>query len=153
MISTKVSRVINASRKAIYRVLVDPVEFALWRVADGMTALIRIDTRPGGRYRMSLTYADPRGAPGKTTADTDTFEGRFVELVPDEKVVEAIVFETDDPKFAGEMTQTISLADVEGGTEVTILHENLPAGVRPEDNELGTAMSLGKLAALIETQL
>jgi len=45
------------------------------------------------------------------------------------------------------------LADVAGGTEVTILHENLPAGVRPGDNELGTGMSLRKLAALVETQL
>ena len=48
------------------------------------------------------------------------------------------------------MTLTCSLADVEGGTLVTMLHENLPAGVRPEDNQLGTTMALRKLAALVE---
>jgi uncharacterized protein YndB with AHSA1/START domain len=153
MTSTKVSRVIKASRKAIYRALIDPAALAAWRVPDDMTArLHEFDAREGGRYRMSLTYANPQGAPGKTSADTDTFQGLFITLVPDEKIVEAIVFEADDPKFAGRMTQTTSLADVEGGTEVTILHENLPVGVRPEDNELGCAMSLRKLATLIETQ-
>jgi uncharacterized protein YndB with AHSA1/START domain len=151
MTSTKVSRIIAAPCKAIYCALTDPEALARWRVPDGMTAKMHeFDARPGGRYRMSLTYTDAKGAPGKTTADTDTFEGRFVELVPDEKIVEAIVFEADDAKFAGEMIQTSSLADAEGGTLVTILHENLPAGVRPEDNELGTTMALAKLAALVE---
>ena len=151
MTSTRVSRIIAAPRKAIYHALTDPEALARWRVPDGMTAKMHeFDARPGGRYRMSLTYADPKGAPGKTTADTDTFEGRFVELIPDEKVAEAIVFEADDAKFAGEMIQTTRLADAEGGTLVTILHEHLPAGVRPEDNELGTTMALRKLAALVE---
>ena len=73
-----------------------------------------------------------------------------MELVPDEKVVEAIVFEAEDAKFGGVMTLTSSLADTDGGTLVTMVHENLPTGVRPEDNELGTAMSLRKLATLVE---
>ena len=151
MASTEVSRVIAAPRKAIYRALTDPAALVKWRVPDGMTARMHeFDARPGGRYRMSLTYSDAKGAPGKTTADTDTFEGRFVELVPDEKIVEVIVFEADDAKFAGEMTMTTSLADTEGGTLMTILHENLPTGVRPEDNELGTTMSLRKLAEFVE---
>ena len=151
MTSTKVSRVIKASRKAIYRVLTDPEALARWRVPDDMMGKMHeFDLRPGGRYRMSLTYTDPKGAPGKTSADTDTFEGRFVELIPDEKVVEAIVFEAEDAKFGGVMTLTSSLADADGGTLVTMEHENLPAGVRPEDNELGTTMSLTKLAAFFE---
>jgi len=151
MTSTKVSRVIKASRKAIYRALTDPDALATWRVPDDMTGRVHeFDLRPGGRYRMSLTYTDPKDAPGKTSADTDTFEGRFVELIPDERVVEDIVFEADDAKFGGVMTMTTSLADAAGGTLVTMLQENLPAGVRPEDNELGTTMSLRKLAALVE---
>ncbi|HEX4505032.1 MAG TPA: SRPBCC family protein [Alphaproteobacteria bacterium] len=150
MTSTKVSRVIKASRKAVYRALTDPGALAAWRVPDDMTAEMHaFDLRPGGRYRMSLTYTDPKGRPGKTTANTDTFEGRFVELVPDERVVEAVVFEADDTKFAGEMTLTTSLADIDGGTLVTMVHENLPAGIRPEDNELGTSMALSKLGALL----
>jgi hypothetical protein len=51
---------------------------------------------------MSLTYQDPEQSPGgKTSEGTDTFEGRFLELIPDEKIVEVIEFESQDPRFAG----------------------------------------------------
>lgn len=150
MTTTKVSRIIKASRKDIYRAFIDPTVLAKWRAPDGMTARVHeFDAQPGGRYRMSLTYTDGSGR-GKTSSDTDTFEGRFVDLVPDEKIVEAVDFESDDPGFAGTMTMTTLLAEAVGGTEVTVLSENLPAGIRPEDNELGCRMSLRNLARLVE---
>jgi hypothetical protein len=37
--------------------------------------------------------------------------GRFVKLVPNERVVEVVKFETSDPAMRGEMTITISLAE------------------------------------------
>ena len=119
---------------------------------DNMTAQVHVfEAREGGAYRMSLTYRDPRQSPvGKTSEDTDTFQGRFVELVPDEKIVEAIEFDWRDPKFAGEMKMTTLLADADGGTEVTILCHDLSRVIRPEDNEEGTRQSLRKLAALLE---
>ena len=45
---------------------------------------------------------------------------------------------------------TVSLADADGGTEITILCEDLPKGIRPEGNELGCKESFQKLAALLE---
>jgi uncharacterized protein YndB with AHSA1/START domain len=151
--STKVSRIIKAPRHAVYKACLDPGALAKWRVPENMTAHVHaFDAREGGTYRMSLTYQDPQQSPGgKTSKDTDTFQGRFVELVPDEKIVEAIEFESQAPGFAGEMTMTTRLADADGGgTEVTILCEDLPAGIRPQDNETGTRQSLHKLAALLE---
>jgi hypothetical protein len=44
----------------------------------------------------------------------------------------------------------VSLADVDRGTEVAVLWEDIPEGIRPEDNEMGCKESLQKLAALIE---
>ncbi len=100
---------------------------------------------------MSLTYQDPEHSPsGKTSDDRDTFQGRFVKLVPYERIVESVAFESEDPAFAGEMTITWTLADVGAGTEVSVLCEDIPAGVRPEDNETGSRSSLQKLAAFIE---
>ena len=64
--------------------------------------------------------------------------------------MEAIEFETQDPGFAGEMTMTVRLAEVNGGTEVSLFYENVPSGIRPEDNEMGSRQSLEKLAALVE---
>ena len=108
------------------------------------------DAREGGTFRISLTYDDPTQA-GKTDAATDTFHGRFVRLVPDTEVVQAVEFETDDPAMQGEMTITYRLDDApDGGTTVTGIHEGVPPGVRPEDNELGWHMSMAKLAALVE---
>jgi uncharacterized protein YndB with AHSA1/START domain len=75
---------------------------------------------------------------------------RFVELVPDERVVEIDEFETDDPVLRGEMRMTISLEDVADGTEVVGVHEGIPAGVALADNELGWQSALSRLAALVE---
>jgi uncharacterized protein YndB with AHSA1/START domain len=119
-------------------------------VPDGMTSTVHsFDAREGGGFRISLTYDEPTNA-GKTNARTDTFRGRFVRLVPDSEVVQAIEFETDDPALAGEMTVAYELADTDGETELVGLHENLPAGLSPAENEAGWSMSLDKLAALVE---
>jgi uncharacterized protein YndB with AHSA1/START domain len=150
--STKVSRIIKAPRRAVYRACLDPQSVAAWRVPDTMTAEVQVfEAREGGTYRMSFTYRGPQQGPGgKTSDDTDTFQGRFVELVPDEKIVKAVVFDSCDSQFAGEMKITTSLADTAGGTEITVLCQDIPPGVRPEDNEEGTKQALRKLAALLE---
>jgi len=108
------------------------------------------DARQGGSFRISLRY-DAQTGTGKTTADTDTFHGRFLKLVPDERVVQTVEFETRDPAMRGEMTITISLADADGGTDLIAVHEHLPPGLSAADNEAGWRMSLAKLAALVET--
>ena len=108
------------------------------------------DAREGGTFRVSLTYDAPADT-GKTSAQTDTYHGRFVRLVPGEEVVQVVEFETADPALQGEMTITFTLAEAaDGGTDVVGVHENLPPGVPPEDNELGWSMSLSKLAQLVE---
>jgi uncharacterized protein YndB with AHSA1/START domain len=107
------------------------------------------DAREGGAFRISLTYDAPTGA-GKSTAHTDTYHGRFIRLVPDEEVVEVVEFETADPALQGEMTITISLAEADGGTEILAVHDRLPPGLSPADNETGWRSSLAKLAALVE---
>jgi uncharacterized protein YndB with AHSA1/START domain len=107
------------------------------------------DALEGGRFRVSLTYDAPT-ATGKTAAHTDTYHGQFVKLVPNEQVVEAFEFETTDPTLVGEMTITTTLVDADGGTDVVLVHEGIPNGVPPADNETGTRMALDNLAALVE---
>jgi hypothetical protein len=107
---------------------------------------------------MSLTYLESEHpAPGKTSSDTDTFEGTFAELVPDERLVEMIEFDSPDPLYAGQLMITTSLSDAEPGsglgdvaTIVTVRCEGIPPGVALHDNETGTAQSLAKLARLLE---
>ena len=150
MTSTQISYHVKAPRQAVFRALIDAHAVQAWMVPDGMTSEIhQFDAREGGSFRVSLTYDAPTGT-GKTTAHTDTYHGRFVTLVPDEQVVRVVEFETADPGMGGEMTISMSLLDADGGTEIVAVHDNLPPGVSPADNELGWRMSLGKLAALVE---
>jgi uncharacterized protein YndB with AHSA1/START domain len=147
---TRITLHVNAPRASVYRALLDAQAVATWMVPDGMSSHVHaFDAREGGAFRISLTYDAPTGT-GKTTAQTDTFHGRFVKLVPNEQVVEAVEFETADPAMQGEMTITITLADANGGTDLLAVHDNLPPGLSPADNETGWRMSLGKLAALVE---
>jgi len=136
----------------VYAVLLDPVAVQQWMVPDGMTSEVHeFDAREGGAFRISLTYDEPTRS-GKTSAHTDTHHGRFVRLVPEIEVVQLVEFETDDPELRGEMTISYTLTDVGDGTDVVSIHEGIPAGVSPADNELGTTMALDKLARLAETE-
>jgi uncharacterized protein YndB with AHSA1/START domain len=150
MTATRISRRVNAPRPKVYHALLDPRAVATWMVPTGMTSQVHaFDPREGGVFRISLTYDAPTGT-GKTTAHTDAYHGRFVKLVPDEEVVEVVEFETADPDMQGEMTITISLVEADGGTEVLAVHDRLPPGLSPADNEAGWRSSLAKLAALVE---
>jgi uncharacterized protein YndB with AHSA1/START domain len=148
--STRIGLHVKAPRANVYRAFLDARAVATWMVPPGMTSHMHaFDAREGGSFRISLTYDEPTGT-GKTTAQTDTFHGRFVKLVPDEQVVETVEFETSDPAMRGEMTITITLADADGGTDLLAVHDGLPPGLSSADNELGWQLSLAKLAALVE---
>jgi uncharacterized protein YndB with AHSA1/START domain len=150
MSSTRVTQRVNAPRAAVYRALLDADSVRTWMVPTGMTSEVHeFDPREGGAFRISLSYDAPTGT-GKTTAHTDTYHGRFVELVPDRRVVQRLEFETTDPGMQGEMEITFDLVDVDGATEVVAVHDRLPPGLSPADNELGWRISFGKLAALVE---
>lgn len=150
MSSTRVSLHIEAPRPRVYAALTDPGAIAQWKVPNGMTLVVHaFEAREGGKYRISLTYEEP-GAAGKTSAHTDTYHGYFKELVLNERVVEVMEFETSNPEMQGEMTSTIELSDERAGTRLVAVHEGVPPGVAPEDNEAGWRMSLGKLAKLVE---
>ena len=141
---------IDAPPARVYAALLDPDLIARWRVPDGMRSEIHeFDARVGGRFRVSLTYDAP-DAVGKSSAHTDTYHGHFEQLVPGQRVVECVEFETDDPQMHGEMRITTELVAEGTGTRLTAVHENLPAGIPPADNEAGWHDSLTKLAMLLQ---
>src|SRR4051794_23754659 len=109
------SRVIAAPPASVYAALVDREALEAWLPPGGMTGRFdRFDPWPGGSYRLVLTYADASEAPGKATADSDVVEARFVDIVHDARVVQAVDFVSDDPAFAGTMTMTWEVTAVDG---------------------------------------
>lgn len=149
---TRTSRIIRAGREELYAAFLDPAALIDWLPPAEMTGEIHeFDARVGGGYRMSLFYPpDERTFRGKTSDREDMVNVRFVELTPPRRIVEAVSFVTADPAICGEMTMTATFEEVAGGTEVTLVFKNLPPGLRPEDNEAGSRLSLEQLARRFE---
>jgi uncharacterized protein YndB with AHSA1/START domain len=147
-----VSRIIKAPRQRVYAAFLDADAVGAWLPPKGMRAQVHaFEPRAGGAYEMTLTYLSTRDRPrGKTTDDSDTVRGRFAELVPDERIVQVVAFDSADAAFADAMTITWSFADVPGGTEVTVDCENAPAAVRHQDHETGVRSTLANLAVYVE---
>jgi uncharacterized protein YndB with AHSA1/START domain len=142
------SRVVPTTPDRVYSALVDPAALVQWLPPAGMVARFdRYDARPGGGYRMVLTFAEDHPSAGKATADSDVVEARFVELVPGVRVVQAVQFESEDPAYAGTMTMTWSLEPVGSDTRVEIRAEDVPPGISAEDHAAGLQSSLRNLAA------
>jgi uncharacterized protein YndB with AHSA1/START domain len=147
----RVSRVIAAPPAIVYRALLNREALERWLPPDGMRGRVeRWDPRPGGGFRMVLTYLDPTDSPGKSSAATDVIDVAFGDLVPSELVVQRAVFEADDPSYAGTMTMTWHLAATAAGTEVTVTATDVPPGIDQADHEAGIASSLANLASYVE---
>jgi uncharacterized protein YndB with AHSA1/START domain len=149
---TRTSRVIRARPEELYEAFMDPAALVAWLPPAEMTGEIHaFDARVGGGYRMSLFYPpNERVFRGKTSDREDRVIVRFVELTPPRRIVEAVSFVTTDPSFFGEMTMTATFEEMSGGTEVTLVFKNLPPGLRAEDNEAGSRLSLEQLARRFE---
>ncbi|WP_454818882.1 SRPBCC family protein [Labrys neptuniae] len=142
---------IAATAGVIYRAFVDPKAWPQWLPPDGMTGqILEFDLRVGGTYRMALAYRGEHPNTGKTSDDTDVVEGRFAELVPNCRVVQIVTFQSEDPAFAGEMRMTWALSPAPGGADVSIVAENVPAGISKEDHDVGLRSTLENLARFVE---
>lgn len=145
------SRLMTVPRAQVYAALVDPDALVEWLPPDGMSGRFELfDPRPGGSYRLVLTYEDDSVTSGKTTANSDIVEARFIELVPSERVVQAVDFVSDDPAFAGTMTMTWEITSVDGGTRVEVTASDVPHGISEADHAAGLASSLENLAHYLE---
>lgn len=150
--STQTTRSIHATPEAVYHAFVDPIALGVWLAPGEMTGRVHaFELKVDGGYQMSLYYPETeREARGKTAAREDRFSARFIELTPPIRIVEEITFDSPAPEFAGPMTMKVTLLGKADGTEVTVVFENLPPGIRPEDNDLGTRLALAKLAGYLE---
>ena len=144
------STLIRADVDTVFSALVDAEALAVWLPPNGMTGRFeRFDVRPGGSYRLVLTYEDGSAGSGKATPDSDIVEVRFLDIVPGARVVQAVDFVSDDPAFAGTMTMVWELSAHENGTQVAIRAENVPRGITAEDHQAGLAASLTQLATYL----
>lgn len=145
-------RIVNARPERVYQAFVDPVALAAWLPPKGMIGRFeKFDLRPGGAYRMVLTFLErSHSTEGKTSQDTDIAEGRYIEVIPNRRIVQEARFESGDSRFACTMVITWSFDDAPDGTRVTVRCDNVPDGISKADHDAGLKSSLENLAAFLK---
>lgn len=139
--TVRLHRVLRAPPERVYRAFLDPDAMAKWLPPNGFTGKVHeIDARVGGSYRMSFTNL--------TTGQSHSFGGKYLELVPNERIRNTDKF--DDPNMSGEMVTTVSLQAVSVGTELNVEQEGIPDAIPQEACYLGWQESLALLALLVE---
>lgn len=137
-------RVLKAPPERIYRAFLDPDAMAKFLPPHGFTGrVLEMDARVGGVYRMQFTNFG--------NGQTHAFGGKYLELVPNEKIVNTDLF--DDPNLPGQMITTISLKAVSCGTELTAVQEGIPEAIPVEMCYLGWQETLMLLAQLVEPEI
>jgi uncharacterized protein YndB with AHSA1/START domain len=140
----RLHRVLSAKPERVYRAFIDADAMAKWLPPDGFTGKVhQMDARVGGGYKMSFTNF--------TTGAAHSFGGKFLELVPNERLSYTDKF--DDPNLPGEMRTTIVLKQVSVGTEISIVQEGVPDVIPAEACYLGWQQSLTLLARLVEPEI
>jgi uncharacterized protein YndB with AHSA1/START domain len=142
--TVKLHRVLRAAPERVYRAFLDADAMAKWLPPNGFTGkVLHIDPKVGGSYRMSFTNF--------TTGKSHAFGGKYLELIPNERIVNTDRF--DDPNLPGEMRTTVNLKRVSVGTELDIVQEGISAVIPVDACYLGWQESLVLLAKLVEAEI
>lgn len=142
--SVRFHRVLAAKPDKVYRAFVEADALAKWSPPNGFTCTVHdLDARVGGGFRMSFRNF--------TTGQSHSFGGRYLELVPGERLRYTDVF--DDPNLPGEMQVSVTLKAVSVGTELSIEQSGIPDAIPPEACYLGWQETLRNLARLVEPEI
>jgi uncharacterized protein YndB with AHSA1/START domain len=142
--TVRLHRVLRATPERIYRAFLDADAMAKWLPPNGFTGKVhQMDAKVGGAYRMSFTNF--------TSGHGHAFGGKYLELVPHERIRYTAVF--DDPNLPGEMQTTVSLTKVSCGTELQVVQEGIPEMIPAEGCYLGWQESLTLLTLLVEAEI
>jgi uncharacterized protein YndB with AHSA1/START domain len=126
----ELKRVIAAPREDVYRAWTESDALSAWFGPNGVkTRITELDPRPGGRYRFEMVEDN-----------TYIVVGHFREVVAPERLVFTWTWETGD--YAGMETEVeVTLAEVAGGTELTLVHRRLPSDEAREKHGQGWGSS------------
>ncbi len=126
--AVEVSVHVKAKPEVVYQYLTDPAKYVLWK---GRKATL--EPRPGGTYRVEFN-------------ERDTVSGKFIEVVPNKKVVFTWGWEApSNPVKPGSSTVSITLAAEGAGTKLTLVHTGLPEPAQAQHRE-GWVMYGNRLA-------
>ena len=142
--TVKLHRVLKSTPVRVYRAFLDPDAMAKWLPPHGFTGKVHsIEARVGGSYKMSFKNF--------TTGESHSFGGKYLELVPNERIRHTDRF--DDANLPGEMVTTITIKQVSVGVELNVVQEGIPEAIPAEACYLGWQESLTLLTQLVEPEI
>ena len=142
--TVKLHRVLKSTPDRVYRAFLDPDAMAKWLPPNGFTGKVHsIEPRVGGTYKMSFKNF--------TTGESHSFGGKYLELVPNERIRHTDRF--DDNNLPGEMVTTVTIKQVSVGVELNVVQEGIPEAIPVEACYLGWQDSLTLLTQLVEPEI
>jgi uncharacterized protein YndB with AHSA1/START domain len=142
--TVRLHRVLATTPEKLYRAFLEPDAVGKWLPPNGFACTVHhLEARVGGTHKMSFRNF--------TTGNGHSFGGRYLELVPNERLRYTDSF--DDPNLPGEMTVTVSLKKVPVGTELTIVQDGVTDAIPVEACYIGWQQSLENLAKLVEPDI
>jgi uncharacterized protein YndB with AHSA1/START domain len=142
--TVRLHRVLRTKPEKVFRAFTDADALARWLPPNGFLCKVEhVDAKVGGTFRMSFRNF--------TTGNGHSFGGKYLEVVPGERLVYTDKF--DDPNLKGEMVTTVTLKKVLAGTELNVTQEGIPDVIPPDMCYLGWQDSLDHLARLVEPEI
>lgn len=142
--TVQLHRVMATKPEKIYRAFIEADAMAKWLPPNGFTCTVhQFEGKVGGSFKMSFRNF--------TTGHSHSFGGKYLELVPGERL--RYVDKFDDPNLPGEMQVTVTLKKVLVGTDLTVVQEGIPDAIPVEACYLGWQESLRNLARLVEPEI
>jgi uncharacterized protein YndB with AHSA1/START domain len=139
----EIRRVINAPRDRVYAAWTDPAQLKQWFGPENVqTRDLVADARVGGEFRWDLV--NPEG-------EEMTIHGEFRELQPGKKVVFTWQWDDDEVWENHISVVTVELSDRDGGTELRLIHEQLPNEQSRDGHNGGWNSALDKLEKFFST--
>ena len=135
--SLEIKRFLKVPRNRVYQAWTDPAQLRKWFGPENVrTRDLVAETRVGGQFRWDLT--NPEG-------EEMTVEGEYRDLQPGRKIVFTWQWQDDETWENRNSVVTVELSDAAGGTELRLLHEQLPSEESRDNHNEGWNSLLNKL--------
>lgn len=138
----RVSEVLPATPERVFRAWTTPDEVKQWwgRLDDYDVSTVEMDVRVGGTWRVE----------GSGFTDWAIF-GTYKHVSASQRLVYTWVWEAPliEATDTGESLVTVEFKEVDGGTEVEVVHERLRGPAVVGFHEIGWSKSFERLAALL----
>jgi uncharacterized protein YndB with AHSA1/START domain len=136
-LSLEIKRFINAPRDRVYAAWIDPAQLRQWFGPEKVqTRNLIADARVGGKFRWDLTNSE---------GEKMTCRGEYRELQPGKKIVFTWEWQDDEDWENHTSVVTVELSDCDGGTELRLIHEQLPNEASRDGHTGGWNSALDKL--------